>query len=1018
MEGKKPQNELIIGLGGCGGRSIKEFRRTVEMRAKDYKYITDIGTKIDYLYIDSNNDILGANDWTVFGKNIRLEPNQIIELKQSGVTPDIDEISSYPNVEPWIGDIKDSFRQRSNATDDESVQRTLQTMHGAGQLRRYGRALFSMHSAAVRTTLRQKIDDLVTGRDNEVTFRIFCTLGGGTGSGSLIDMITLIQSLCQSMGVRRSVIVYAYVAASRADGANAGSFYENEYCSLRDLNALMVGSYHPMVTGMPFNDARDSEFNLPTPVNRVYISSDLAPGTPELRDQVKSVTAACFDSIVYAHSYQDPNCLRAISDEDLVDVTPGEPNSRGRIVRSYRFSVLGSRRWSVPTTQIRELLNCETEVRVWDSLLHGNKLPDGTERDISVLEGFRLGFTQTETSDELKKLEVESIQQITALYEEIKTQNRRDERVLTDLRAKAEEFLASSKKLHADQNRRVRLIDSYKKSVNTIERSLLEALDNVITWDIKPSVWGLKDVQRYLAELRRSLINWHEVYVPNSSQEDIEKERGIICDIMQEREEQWLKLGVLTIQFTKLDERMIEAQYADSCSMVFNGLKEFKRMVLSELIKKIDDMIRRIEASLNTLISGIESTRASAEQLVTTLSHELQAHTSAAKARGMRDMYAYDDNNLRAIRNAMAEQDDLHVEEMKNYTDALKKAVGDGERMILCNSNTAQLFVNDLRTGILNETMERIHDRAVNVAALQSVLVGNIIDRLAQIGTDVPANWEHNLGPLVEQFMRGMPISAEINGNDGLRQPQVSPAAAIVVGLPETAQNPALLNWLEQKIRTSRPNTYIILGGRMEFYKHHSPEEIRVLYVPYWMPCRFAGVSSYVEGRYQSTLEENDRAKIYFANYDATGEDGSRFFNRPALTLGGEPDERNISTTELMSELFIRVKGKEEPMIMKTTRGVEFARDVDKYDGINYTNPYTETQIRFPGQAYKNDMMRALRMAVRESTEPDLYVSMTLKEKEAVYMKYSDKLAAEEQGSEAWLEAREKRDLVRRLLEL
>ena len=1012
------QNELIIGLGGCGGRSIKEFRRTVEMRFKDYAYIKEKGTKIDYLYIDSNDDILDANDWSVFGKNIRLEANQMINLKQSGASRDIDAISAYPNIEPWIGDIKDSFRQRSSASGDDEVRNTLHTMKGAGQLRRYGRALFAMHSSTVRTTLAKKIDDLVTGRENKVTFRIFCTLGGGTGSGSLIDMITLIQSLCKEKTLEdQSVIVYAYVAASKADSANAGSFYENEYCSLRDLNALMVGSYHPVVTGMPFNDARDSEFNLPLPINRVYLSSDLAPGTPMLSDQIKSVTAACFDSIVYAHSYNDDVCLKAISDEDLVDVEGGEKDSLNRLVRSYRYSVMGSRRWRVPTTQIRELLNCETEVRVWDSMLNGNKLPD-FKRDISQLEGFNFGFELTETSEVYKEIEAELIKPITAQYEEIKTQKRRDEKVLTDLRAKAEALLLVSKKLNADQNKKVRFINSYKKSVATIEQELLMNLDNAITWDIKPSVWGLKDVKRYLADLRRTLTDWLNIYAPNSTLEEIDSERGIICDLMQEREAQWSKLGMLTIQFTKLDERMMEAQYADACSLVLNSLKEYKRIVLSELMKKIDDMIRSIEASLNELINGMESTRANTSQLIATLAKELRAHADTSNEQGMRDMFAYDDKNLKAVREAMTEQIDLHQEEMKKYTDALKKSVGDGSRMILCSRNTLMSFVNDIRAGILDATMVRVHDKAVDVASLDSVLIGNIIDRLAQIGSDVSANWESRLGPLVEQFMREMPISAEINGNDGLRSPQVSPAASIVIGLPGSATNLELLDWLKKKITSSRPNQYTILGNRSEFYEHKTSEEIRVLYVVYWMPCRFATVSAYVEGRYQRTLEENDRAKIYFANYDITGEDGGKKFSRPALTKSGEPDEKNISTTALCERLFIRVKGEKKPVVMYTSRGIEFAKEVDKYDGINYASPYSETQKRFPGASYKSDMMKALRMAVRESTDANLYASMTQAEKEAVYQVYTDKVVATSEGSDEWLKARAERTLVRELLEL
>lgn len=1013
-------NELIIGLGGCGGSSIKEFRRTLELREEDYKkIILAKDTKIDYLYIDSNNDILNANDWSVFGKNIRLEQNQVIELKQNGVTPEIELLSTYPNISPWIGDLKENFKLRSTAASDDAARQTLQTMDGAGQLRRYGRVLFANHSATVRTTLKEKIDNLVRGRDSEITFRIFCTLGGGTGSGSLIDMITLIQCLCKECGVKAKVILYVYVAASGASASDAGSFYENEYCSLRDLNALMVQSFKPHVTGMPFVDERDAKFNLPMAVNRVYISSEKSPGTPDIKDQIKSITAACFDSIVYAHAYSDPSCLKAISDEDLVDVTPGEDAPKKGVVRSYRFSALGARRWRVPTSQIRELLTSQTEARVWESLLVGNKLPEGISREITHLDGFEFGFELTDTHETYSNLEKELLAPLRELSDAIHKQNRRDGTVLTDFKNMAANLMERVKKLPSDQSRKKAFITSYKKSVAQIESLLVKRLDDAVKWGVRPDVWGIRDVLRYLGDLRDRALAWPASCVPESTPDEIEKIESDITKLMNSREEEWEKLGFLTIHLTKVDERMIEAQCKDACSLVVNSLKSYKKGILDELVRKIDEMIRKLESSVNEFIKRLEATSDAATKHAHDINNGLSESAKTGNNVKGHEMYAFDADNLKNVSEAMAKQVELHESDMVHYTSALKNAVGDEGHMIMCGADAMDTLVLEMRNNLLRDTMERVHERACKAETLQSVLVGDIIERLSQIGGNLKTNWEARLGKLVEQFMKNMPISASLDDSrDGLTKPQVSPAAAIVIGLPAGTKNAELVSWLKDKIAKARPNNYTILGGRMEFYEHATPEEIRVLYVPYWLPCRFASVTKYIEKKYQETLKQGLTDRVYFANYDNTGEDGKPTFKRPSLTKGGEPDVKNEQITHLLESLFIRVNGEEKKVILIGDRGISFAKEVDKLDGIVYTAPYALTNIQIPSSSYKSDMEKALRMAVRSTTADDLYTSMTQEEKMRVYETYQCMVTDAKEGSDEWHDAKELRATVRILLEL
>lgn len=1017
-------NELIIGLGGCGGRSIKEFRRTQALRADDWAAIEQSGTRMDYLYIDSNDDILNANDWSVFGHSIRLEPHQVIALKDGGVCPDIAVVARYPRVSPWIGDIIENYRRRANAGDAGEARRGLQMLSGAGQLRRFGRVLFANYAETIRTTLREKITALINGRNNAVTFRIFCTLGGGTGSGSLIDMITLIQSLCdfRNMRVKATVIVYAYVAANGGEAADAGSFYENQYCSLRDLNALIVRSFHPHVTGMPFDDPRNARFDLPLSVNRVYLSSDAAAGNPSLEKQIRSMTASCFDSIVYMHSYTSPSCLRAITDEDLVDVTPGEPDARGNIVRSYRFSALGSRRWRVPTTQIRELLTCDTEIRVWNSILNGKEQGEGVVRDVSRLDDFDISFAATPTFEVYDRMETEFLSSITGLHQSIMSEGKRGADVLTGLHASATKVIEQHvKTIQRNGTQIAKFNQSYTDACAEIKKNLLDSLDRTVSWDrVGYDVWGLNDVFKYLKNLRNSLQTWMDDNVPGSNnQERLQQQIAAIIANMQAREEEWAKLGLLTIHLTKLDERMIEAQYQDACSLVISSLKLFKRSVVSNLVNRIDEEIATIVTAVENFIEMVTATSAAAGVSVTTISAELAQNARVMDENAMEDMYAFDADNLTKVREEMAVKLELHEGEMSRYTDALREAVGDQGHMINCDADAKDGFVRAMRNGILSGTMKRVHDRACQDARCNSVLVGNIIDRLSQIGGPVEANWEDRLGRLVERFMRNIPVSIELGDcNDGLVKPQRSPVAAIVIGMPAGATNPNLVTWLKDKIRRSRPTNLTILDGREEFYDHHTSEEIRVLYVPYWMPCRFAQVTTYIEQRYQRTLEQQCSDLIYFANYEESGEDGRPAFNRPALTRGGEPDMENIQATELLSKLFVRVNGVARSVVVRGDRGISFATSVDRLDGVQYTEAYSITQVQFPGDAYRTDLNTAMRMAVVPTTTDDLYTSMTEAEKLEVYKHYQDQVATTPEGTAEWTAASDLRTRVRKWLQL
>ena len=63
-------NHLIIGLGGTGGKVIREFRKLYERESEINEDI-----KYEFLYLDTNPEFMQHGDpsWKVLGKSVQLD---------------------------------------------------------------------------------------------------------------------------------------------------------------------------------------------------------------------------------------------------------------------------------------------------------------------------------------------------------------------------------------------------------------------------------------------------------------------------------------------------------------------------------------------------------------------------------------------------------------------------------------------------------------------------------------------------------------------------------------------------------------------------------------------------------------------------------------------------------------------------------------------------------------------------------------------------------------------------------
>ena len=190
---------LVIGLGGTGGRVLRDL--------KAHTSSTDRRSSILFLQIDSIHDYSNDFDYNEF----------------CYIYPDIKNAAGF---------------------DGEYGE----TGRGAAQNRRASRMMFGAHMSDIEHCLNDKIRKL-----NEETechpvpnialnIYIVAHLSGGTGSGSLIDMVMLIKSLYRNAHI---IVVGILPTVPPPIGHDVGRYLANAYAALVELNALNNGEFIP-----------------------------------------------------------------------------------------------------------------------------------------------------------------------------------------------------------------------------------------------------------------------------------------------------------------------------------------------------------------------------------------------------------------------------------------------------------------------------------------------------------------------------------------------------------------------------------------------------------------------------------------------------------------------------------------------------------------------------------------------------------------------------------------------------
>jgi hypothetical protein len=254
-------NHLLIGLGGTGGKILRALRKNV---FQEFPSNNPNIVKLQYLYIDSSKEMMSVDDssWRILGESVQLDPCNQLLITGSNLKQVLDNLGGYPNIKPWIGSHK-QWEDILNSIAGETL---------GGQKRRLGRFLFASKAQDFKNQLKQLASELTKGGEASITFHICCGLAGGTGSGSLIDVIAQIRALYPEPRTYH-IVVYALLPEEIPNPSWArGNYHANGYAALSELNALSTGSYQPCdiaESGKPLQ--------LMDPFNGCYIFSYSGP---------------------------------------------------------------------------------------------------------------------------------------------------------------------------------------------------------------------------------------------------------------------------------------------------------------------------------------------------------------------------------------------------------------------------------------------------------------------------------------------------------------------------------------------------------------------------------------------------------------------------------------------------------------------------------------------------------------------------------------------------------------------
>lgn len=272
---------LYLGLGGTGGEVLLALRRKILMNSwgsQDKKVKLSSLSEFplaQFIHFDLDNgafiDSGSTQSEDLLFHSIKFsDEEKIVEsFDMNKYSRDDEALDKYPHIKDWLPITPKKIRELN-----------IDPSKGAGQIRAISRLYFFDKYTKVRDKIRLKLKMLKAGLSYEAQLNklglktefdryrivVVCSIAGGTGSGSFLDVGWLARWLAESEGNQADVELMLFMPTGYA-GANQDRTEANGYAALMELEVAMRGNKGYVGRW----DNYDSPVLNSTPYSEVYI---------------------------------------------------------------------------------------------------------------------------------------------------------------------------------------------------------------------------------------------------------------------------------------------------------------------------------------------------------------------------------------------------------------------------------------------------------------------------------------------------------------------------------------------------------------------------------------------------------------------------------------------------------------------------------------------------------------------------------------------------------------------------
>lgn len=231
----KISRTLFVGLGGTG---VKAILRAKQCFVDAYG---EVPPMVAFLAVDTDKAIRDISLPSRKGKEVKLTENEICFCGIKGSALEI--YRNHLNKFQWL--------PKRNVSFLANLQNT-----GAGQVRSSGRFLARHNASEIKKRVSSKVTEIgqplpveskfvydtnKDGVEYPIKVNVVGSVAGGTGSGTMLDMLVLIAKALKDSGLSYSItpwMVLPEVFRHMAPGPASANVFQNAYGAIRELDYL------------------------------------------------------------------------------------------------------------------------------------------------------------------------------------------------------------------------------------------------------------------------------------------------------------------------------------------------------------------------------------------------------------------------------------------------------------------------------------------------------------------------------------------------------------------------------------------------------------------------------------------------------------------------------------------------------------------------------------------------------------------------------------------------------------